>query len=269
MKMRYVFTIMMGLLSVAAQAVVVVDFDAATQILADSDNTPSSFVLNTTTPTYASAGVNYTGPAIYAAMNERSTTLVSLKAANGTFIRMNDSTENGGEALFTFKTPGVSFEAGVDVIKIGSAFVSKTTRLNSATMHFVIEEAGKFYISDASASHATSYRVNALTANWYAYDPSTIAGVSVIGAAATPTFKSIDSIGYLLSAEGPAIGGAGVNFGVTKFTATAAISEPATIGLISASGKGVYPQAEKDPVWVTTPMRAAGRNGIVEDQRIL
>ncbi|VGO22133.1 carbohydrate binding domain-containing protein [Pontiella sulfatireligans] len=205
----------------AAPAALVVDFDEATQVLVDSGRTGASFALDTGTPTYASDGVNYTGPAIYAAMNERSSVLMSLMAGAGTQIRMNDSTANGGEALFMFKTPGVSFKAGVDVLSIGSAFVSSAARLDSATMRFVVEEAGQFYISDASASHATSYSVNALTANWYAYDPSTIAGVSVIGAAATPAFASIDSIGYLLSAEGPASGGGGVNFGVTKFTAQA------------------------------------------------
>ncbi|VGO22135.1 carbohydrate binding domain-containing protein [Pontiella sulfatireligans] len=217
--------------SCAAQAALVVDFDDATQVLVDSGLTGASFALDTGTPTYAPDGVNYTGPAIYAAMNEHSATLMSLKPGDGTRIRMNDSTANGGEALFMFKTPAVSFEAGMDVLNIGSAFVSTAARLDSATMRFVVEEAGQFYISDASASHATSYSVNALTANWFAYDPSTIAGVSVIGAAATPAFASIDSIGYLLSADGPAIGGDGVNFGVTKFTATAGTPPPPTVEL--------------------------------------
>jgi iduronate 2-sulfatase len=112
--------------------------------------------------------------------------------------------------------------------------------LDSAKIRFVVEDDGQFYISESSPELVTggtgnqtaSFNIEALGTSWYNYDPSTAAGVSVIGSAATPGFNDIDFIGFTLLADAIDAGDASVNFGVREFYVSAKLpAGPATVVL--------------------------------------
>lgn len=230
----------------------VVDFNTATQVTNNSPNQNADFGMNTTTPTVSPDGVSYFGPAVYGAMNERNIGLwtVADNGQSGARVRMNNSSGNGVDGLFLFKTDAVQFAVGNDSLNASSIFTSQIQTLSSATIRFVVEDGGQFYISESSANFNTgesgnqsdSFSLNALTASWFNYDPSTANGVSAIGTAAAPALNDIDFIGFALFANGASGETQGVNYGVQQFTATA-ITESATLGLIVAFGSGIRSSA--------------------------
>jgi hypothetical protein len=167
-------------------------------------------------------------------MNEREVGLwtVGNSGASGLRVRMNDALNNGVDGLFLFKTDGVRFEAGgFDVLIASDIFCNSIGLLDSATIRFVVEDAGQFYISESSPEFVVggsgyqtdAFSANALEINWFNYDPvSAASNVSVIGTSATPAFTDIDFIGFTLFADGSSSNSGGVNWGVRLFNASAA-----------------------------------------------
>jgi hypothetical protein len=166
---------------------------------------------------------------------------------SGCRVRLNDSSAgNAAQTLHLFKTEGISFNAENDAIQT-KLILTDGYNFETAQVRIVIEQGGQFYISDPSSdfggvADGKVYRAptfNALSTSWYSYDPTTVNGISVIGAAATPTFENIGFVGFNLYAEGTDSGdGTGENFGVREFTVSN-IPEPATIGLLAISSTGI------------------------------
>jgi hypothetical protein len=229
MRMKSIILIMLTSLASMVQAATVVNFDAVTQVINKGANFSSAFALNTASPKVAADGVNYVGADVYGAMNERAVGIwaVADSGGSGLKVRMNNSTANGVDGLFLFKTDAIEFAAGNDSLS-ATSHASKIQRLASAQIRFVVEDAGQFYISEPNGEYVTggtegqvdTFTTNALAIDWFNYDPvSDATNVAVIGTAATPAFTDIDFIGFALFADGPATGGGGVNFGVRQFTA--------------------------------------------------
>ena len=92
----------------------------------------------------------------------------------------------------------------------------------------MVEDGGQFFISESSGNFCSgrsgcqtdSFRVDADNVRWYKYDPvSDAADVSVVGAAASPAFKDVGFVGFLLQVEGVGQDGGGVNVGARRFVA--------------------------------------------------
>ena len=105
----------------------------------------------------------------------------------------------------------VSFAAGTDLLSANVVFDPKGTRLVSGSFRFVVEDNGQFYISDAAPSYdsgnlgssTAAVTVNALTTNWYAFDPFSLAQLNPANfgtAVATPAFSNIQFIGIWVQA---------------------------------------------------------------------
>ena len=227
--------VLLGLCTCMSHADVVVNFDAATQVAGNSPNVTSDTALNTANPIVTSGNLTgYTGADVYGAMNERSTGLwtVGASSASGLRVRMNNSANNGVDGLFLFATAQVSFNPANDTLEASSVFTSQIQRVDSAKIRFVFGSGGAFYVSEASPDFVTggsgnqsdSFSLEALSAQWFAYDPvSSASGVSAIGASVSPAFVDIDFIGFALFADGNAGGASnsGVNCGVRTFSALA------------------------------------------------
>jgi O-glycosyl hydrolase len=237
---KLTLSILTVLLVSTTQAATVVDFDALVHVTNNSPNVNTDTALNTTTPIVTADGVNYIGPDVYGAFNRDTMGVwtVGNNPASGLRIRFNTAdTGHTADGLFLFKVDGVSFDASNDTMDASEIMTSQIQRLDSATIRFVVEDAGQFYISAPSANFVTggsgnqtdSFSIEALSASWFNYDPSTAAGVSVIGAAASPAFTDIDFVGFTLFGDSVDAGDASVNFGVREFSVTANLpAGPAT-----------------------------------------
>jgi O-glycosyl hydrolase len=213
------------LLVATSNAVPLVEFDSAHQVVSNSPSGNSDVPLNTFNPVVTSRNLSgYTGEDVYGAVNQRDggAWTVGSSGASGLRIRMGSSSSNGVDGLFLFKITPTSLDE-YDILNASSIHISSMSALDSAQLRFVIRDAANFYISDPSpnfimgASNVTGYSIRRSELQWYDYDPvSTAAGVSVIGAAALPSFANVDFIGFTLFADGSTSGGS-VNFGVRKF----------------------------------------------------
>jgi hypothetical protein len=106
-------------------------------------------------------------------------------------------------------------------------FTSDMSRAVSATISFVVRDAGSWYISESSPNLQTGdlsgntlsmHAANALSVTWYNYDPLTdVASAVSKGEVATPDLTSIDFVGFLLETT-TVEEQAGYNFGVRVFT---------------------------------------------------
>ena len=240
-----------------SQAATVVNIDAASDVngtdfatnYGGGIGTGNNNLVNLTTPAIANGATlnatTYSAPSVYVATSRSATTGnfgVSNDGGSGWRIRFN--TALTGQFFYSdnlFAVNNVSFGVGNDTLNASEIFVSDMDAITTATIRMVIVENGNFYISNASenlqtgllsGNLATSYSINALAANWFNYDPTiapTANGVADIGTAATPSFTSIDFIGFHLEAESRTSSvdrpHGGSNFGVRAFTATA-IPEP-------------------------------------------
>jgi arylsulfatase A-like enzyme/O-glycosyl hydrolase len=227
-------------LAAAVRADNVVDFNAAIDVVNNSPNVAVDTPLNTAAPLVNADGVNYFGPDIYGALNRevRGWWTVGRNEASGLRVRFNSNDfGNLVDGLFLFRVDGVQFDAANDTLNAQEIFTSQIQRLDSAVIRFVVEEAGQFYISEPSANFVTggtgnqvdSYSIEALSAGWFNYDPSTAAGVSVIGAPASPAFTDIGFVGFTLFADAIDAGDSSVNFGVREFTVSAVAAPAATM----------------------------------------
>ncbi|MCF7848330.1 MAG: hypothetical protein K9M45_05720 [Kiritimatiellales bacterium] len=230
----------------------VVDFHSAAQVLVESSWDGADRVLDTAIPYYSSANTNYTytGPDIYNSFDDHPAALLYLRNARGTSIRMNavDTQSGGADALALFKTASVSFETGADILNATAGY-SQQARLATAEIRFVVEDAGSYYISDASTNLPDTYTIHALTANWYAYDPTTLVGMAdFAGTAAAPTFQDIGFVGFQWLVRGDINQSGGAEFGVSDFTVTA-MAEPAASGFdafVSTYGLANGPLGDAD-----------------------
>lgn len=221
--------------SIAVHAATVVDFNARKQVSQVSPAKNSNVALDVSAPQFTSANLSgYAGPDVYVAMNRRGKGILNVgdEGASGLRVRLHDSVGGEVNGLFLFKTGGVRFAAGSDLISADSIFISQVQRLASASIRFVVQDGGSFYISEVSpefvqggnGNHKDAFSIDALQAKWFAYDPvSSAAGVSQIGAPATPSFSDVQFVGVALFAKGPESGASnsGVNFGVRQFTVLA------------------------------------------------
>lgn len=255
-----------------ARADVVVNLDALTQVNGTdfSSNygggigTGANNTFNGTSATIANgatvASTTYGAPAVYAVTSKSEFTGnfgVSDNGGSGWRIRLNSNVTDSGRFYSDnlFAVNNVSFDAANDTLNAGEIFISDAAAVSSAQVRFVVRAGGNFYISEASSNFQTgaldgnlntSYSIEALSASWFSYDPTsnpTASGVADIGASVDPaTFGAIDFIGFHLEATSAANGTIaahnGSNFGVREFSATA-IPEPATLGMLGIFGGGI------------------------------
>jgi hypothetical protein len=222
------------LLPVLGRSTVVVDFDAGNSINA-TETYFTEFGLNTaaTTVTVGNPAGYVAGPDLYVANNRPGTVGgtwgIATFGNGGLRTRLNANTYID-DCLFLFKTESVRFDVQNDTLQAANIYCSKIEFLDVAQIRFVIEEAGIFYISESSVNFANttatgaqvfSFGIEALGATWYAYNPTTTEGVSAIGAVAFPTFQNIGFLGFTLFTDASA-SNTGVNFGVRRFSVTAA-----------------------------------------------
>ena len=128
-----------------------------------------------------------------------------------------------------------SFDANNDTLDVAELFVSDMAAVSNGTVRFVVRDGGTFYISESAGNFqsgaldgnlTTNFTVEALSASWFAYDPTvnpSTNGIADIGAAAFPAFTDIDFVGFHLelttAANGTIAAHNGCNFGVRRFTA--------------------------------------------------
>jgi O-glycosyl hydrolase len=221
-----------------AQQQVIVSFDASTFVALNSPNLNQNTALNVSEPLVRSLSTSsdYTGPPVYGALHRSGGGLwtVATPAAGGLRIRFN--ADGGGSAatgLFllpanNLRLAGTAAAATLDASEI---VASRSRRLASARLRFVVEEGGDFFISQASpelfvegmvGNQRDSFRiVQALSAEWYSYDPITTAeGVSAIGEPASPAFDNVGFVGFALFAVAADTDDASCNFGVRMFSVT-------------------------------------------------
>lgn len=192
------------------------------------------------------ADESYSGPNVYGGVSRnifKGTGGVSDQFGTGWRLRVNNtvpfvgSDANSGalelSVLYVFKPiidgmPGTTqFTDGNDQMFASDISTSDMSRAVSATISFVIRDAGAWYISESSpnlqtgdlAGHTLSMHfANALSVTWYEYDPVTNVASSVSrGDVATPGLASIDFVGFLLETKTVEEQG-GYNFGVRVFT---------------------------------------------------
>ena len=209
--------------------------------------------LNTEVPVLT-ADESYSGPDVYGGVSRnifKGGGGVSNRGGSGWRARVNttvpfdEGTDNSGalelSILHVFRTevdgsPAVvQFAQGNDLLDASDIFTSDMARVASATISFVIRDGGAWYISEASANLQTGglegntlslYSANALTVNWYAYDPLTdVASAATKGELATPALTSVDFVGFLLETTSIESQG-GYNYGVRVFTASGVAGEP-------------------------------------------
>ena len=265
--------IILGALSLAtavAHGELVINLDALTQInntdfglnYGGGIGTGANNNFNGAAPTISNGAVNasttYSAPSVYAVTSKSAFTGnfgASNNGGSGWRIRLNANVADGdryySDNLFTVNN--VSFDAANDTLNANEIFMSDMAAASNLSLRFVVRDNGNFYISDASSNFQTgaldgnlvsSYSIEALSANWFSYDPTsnpTSNGITDIGAGASPLFTDIDFIGFHLEATTAAnntIGSHnGANFGVREFTATAvnAVPEPSTLSLLLLS----------------------------------
>ena len=245
------------LLSVLGHGAVIVDFDAGDSI-SGTEVYFTEFGLNTATPTVTAGNpVEYvSGPDLYVANNRPGnvggTWGIAMYGNGGLRTRLNNATHID-DVLFLFKTDAVRFDAQNDTMNAANILSSSIDSMDIAQIRFVIEEAGTFYISESSTNFADtvatgsqvdSFSIEALETTWYAYDPTTTEGVSIVGAVASPTFQGIGFVGFTLFSDASA-SNTGVNFGVREFSVTAAaMLQPALYPFPQAgdyTGRGIRP----------------------------
>jgi hypothetical protein len=162
---------------------------------------------------------------------------VGNSGASGWRIRLNSSVTDGGRFFSDnlFAAENVSFDAANDTLDVSELFVSDMAAVSNGTVRFVLRDNGQFYISESmgelqtgalDGNLSTNFSIEALSANWFEYDPAVnpaTSGIADIGVAASPAFTNIDFIGFhmeLTTAANGTIGPHnGCNFGVRKFTA--------------------------------------------------
>lgn len=239
---KHIVSAFLVLLVAGAQSALVVDFDAAVLVTNNSSNVSSDTALNIGAPLITADGVNYIGPDVYGALHRQNAGVWTVGNNGASGLRVRFNTGDFGHAvagLFLFKTDAVQFNIANDTMNAADIFTSQIQRLDSATIRFVVEDGGQFYISSSSANFSTggsgnqgdAFSIEALSASWFNYDPSTATGVSAIGSAATPAFADIGFVGFTLFADSIDAGDASVNFGVREFYVSAI---PASAG--SAAG---------------------------------
>ena len=255
-----------------ASAAVLVDINAGTDLngtgfatnygggITTSNNNTFSDAAPTIAADAENGGTTYGASSVYAATSKNEFTGnfgVSNNGGSGWRIRLNANVTDSGRFFSDnlFAVNGASFNAANDTLNASSIFISDAAAVSSATISFVVRNNGSFYISEPSANFqtgaldgnlSTSYTVEALSVNWFAYDPTSNPssnGVADIGALVDPTtFTDIDFIGFHLEAAAAANGSIaahnGSNFGVRAFTATG-IPEPGSSLLFLVGGMGV------------------------------
>lgn len=258
---------------------------------ADVIKTPSGiysqFALDTTTPVRVADGVNYNGPDIYGGLDRANQGSWNVGTNGASGMRVRFEANHAGKltaGLFLLKPDSpITFSQGRDTLSAPDIFTNKIERLDSATMRFVIEEAGQFYISELSPNfasgsqtgyHTASFSLEAMSANWFSYDPESSAdSISVIGAAASPTFTDMGFVGFTLFATAAAVSDTRVNYGVRDLSITANTPASPTTSPIAitwdaaqdaiSTPTGMYGQTSLNTV---TPLRVAdGTNYVGPD----
>lgn len=203
--------------------------------------------LNTEVPVLT-ADESYSGPDLYGGVSRnifKGAGGVSNRGGSGWRARVNgtvpydEGTTNSGalelSILHVFKTeldgaPAViQFAEGNDLLDASDMFTGDMARVAAATISFVIRDGGVWYISEASPNMQTGglegntlsmHSANALTVNWYNYDPLTdVSSEATKGVIATPALNGVDFVGFLLETTSIETQG-GYNYGVRVFTAS-------------------------------------------------
>jgi hypothetical protein len=235
-KMFSALTALVGL-CVSAHAEVVVDFNV--NQVTNGTAFGSSFAL----ADLNLAATNYSGAAMKGAYNEvgGNNYRVEVAGGQGASVRTGDGQTASG--MWAWKTAATSaFAAGFDTLTADLRLTTANIAPDGVDYRFVVENAGSWFISETVATKpatATSVAIstNALSLDWFDYDPSTVAGVTNFGSTvvSATTFTDMDYIGAYLSVTGL---DASKNYGIKDLTATA-IPEPATLGLIAAFGSAI------------------------------
>lgn len=247
--MKHVAIGVLACLPVLLHAAPTVYFNAEDHVVESGRYWDTDFPLNTGVPIVTrQSQQGYVGPDIYGAMNEHGMAIMNVAVAKGSGlkVRMNDSTGNAVDGLFLFAVEKGALNGSAFSLDAPDIFTSQIQLLASATIRFVVEDSGRFYISGSSGnlcmggnSHQTdSFRVDAGGARWFEYDPvSAVEGISVVGAEESPAFGNVGFVGFLLQAEGVGQNGGGVNFGVREFVVESKVAPPSqppskTLGLL-------------------------------------
>lgn len=183
---------------------------------------------------YLKSGANgYQGPDLFLAFQKDSTVAASAGVAippeSGYRLRFDKGVAGQKAfALHLFKTAPIDL-TDVQVsdelmIKIRGL---KKEKFNSAHLRLVIRDGEQFYISKASQNLSVGdeeyinpdIKHNALTMNWYSYDPVAGRLDNFSGPLQKPLLKQINFVGFLIYAERSTPANGGANFGVRAFQA--------------------------------------------------
>lgn len=235
----------------------------------------SEFALDSTAPTRV-ADANYDGPDVYGALDKatQGSWNMGTYGASGLRVRF-DQTHSGQSTagLFLLKADSpLTFTSSENTLSAVQIHCNMIERLSSATIRFVIEEGGQYYISEASSNLAagsgswtSSFALQALSASWFSYDPTSSAdAVSSIGGSATPQFTGVGFVGFTIFATAATVSDTRVNFGVRELLITATlggssvdpdvnIAWDAAVDVVS-SGSSVYGETALN---TNTPMMVA------------
>lgn len=207
----------------------------ASDVLNTQPGIYSQFSLDIVVPS-KTADENYNGPDVYGALDRADQGSWNIGNGEASGLRVRFEEAHAGESvagLFLLKTDSVAFTSASNTLSAPDIFISQVQRLSSATMRFVIEDGGQFYISSESPNFAAesgttghyfdSFALQALSTDWFFYDPKTSPNsVSAIGVPATPAFRDIGFVGFTLFATSAAdLLVTSVNFGVQKLLVSA------------------------------------------------
>jgi arylsulfatase A-like enzyme len=219
---------------------------------------------------------NYNELPVYGGFNEvgNSAWVSSVTSGSGLKIRWNPNTGIENEessALFLFKQSDfepssglqsglVSMNANNDTISGRVGFINSgggaaSPAINSVTISVVIKDSLGYHISDPQLiTSAAVFSYDALDLNYSTFTPSVNSSntAGTTGANSTPSFTEITWVGFRLDViRGPQIS-AGVNVGITEFSAQATTGSTSTSSSVNIleliSEVGTY-----SPVSFTAP----------------